>query len=72
MGHSRMIEKLEESNRMMEESIRLVETRITQVEDKLLEFKKQEAANKAAIKVEDPKVIGKITTLIFSKSITRR
>jgi len=57
--YSRIIEKLEQSNKLMEESILLVETRITQVEDRLVEFKRQDVARKAAEKIEDPRVIGK-------------
>ena len=42
----------------MEESIAMVETRIAQVEDRLVDFKKQEAARKAADKHEDPAIVG--------------
>jgi phage shock protein A len=44
----------------MEESIAMVETRIAQVEDRLVQFKKQEAARKATEKYEDPAIVGNI------------
>jgi len=43
----------------MIESITLVETRIKQVEERLADFKKQESARKAEMKIEDPSVVGK-------------
>ncbi len=43
---------------MMLESIAMVEQRIKQVDLKISEFKKKEAEDKIAAKVDDPAIIG--------------
>ncbi len=62
---SRIIEKLEQSSQMMLESIAMVEQRIKQVDLKISEFKKKEAEDKIAAKVDDPAIIGKVVSFAW-------
>jgi hypothetical protein len=56
----------------MIESIAMVETRIAQVEDRLVLFKKQEAARKAAEKYEDPVIVGNCRCSLNQIDLTQK